>query len=149
MAHNTVVVGAPLDTCDTGGPACGAAYVYRFDGLAWLETDKLEASDASDHDEFGWSLAMTEEIAVAGTYHAGCPSGTDCGAAYVYAIGPDSDGDGVADPCDRCPGYDDAGTCPIPTVSVWGIIALTLLVLAAGTIMLLRSRGAATSKPVA
>jgi len=51
--------------------------------------------------------------------------------------GNDSDGDGVDDLCDACPGVDDAefGDCPsIPTVSEWGLVALVLLLLVAAKI---------------
>jgi len=55
------------------------------------------------------------------------------------ACGDDSDGDGVDDLCDICRGVDDAMFCPgcktaIPTVSDWGLVALTLLLLTAGKI---------------
>ncbi|MHC4695670.1 MAG: hypothetical protein ACYTFA_02885 [Planctomycetota bacterium] len=46
----------------------------------------------------------------------------------------DSDGDGVRDCDDQCPGVDDASFAPdcidaIPTVSAWGLIVMTLLLL--------------------
>ncbi|MCH7729294.1 MAG: IPTL-CTERM sorting domain-containing protein [Planctomycetes bacterium] len=46
----------------------------------------------------------------------------------------DSDGDGVPDCDDQCPGVDDAVFAPecegaIPTTSQWGLIVLTLLLL--------------------
>ncbi len=48
----------------------------------------------------------------------------------------DSDGDGILDCHDQCPGIDDATFAPdcidaIPTISSWGIIVLTLLLLTA------------------
>ena len=51
----------------------------------------------------------------------------------------DSDGDGVFDCDDQCPGVDDAIFVPqcrgaIPTVSQWGLVILALLLLAAGKI---------------
>ena len=49
----------------------------------------------------------------------------------------DSDGDDVPDCIDQCPGVDDAVFAPecreaIPTVSAWGLIVLTLLILTGG-----------------
>jgi len=35
-------------------------------------------------------------------------------------------------------GFDDGETCPIPTVSAWGLVAMTLLVLTFGTVVLRR-----------
>ena len=54
----------------------------------------------------------------------------------ALTIGPeclgDGDGDGVDDACEGPP--------PIPTVSAWGVVNMTLLVLTAGTVMFRRQR---------
>jgi cysteine-rich repeat protein len=55
----------------------------------------------------------------------------------------DSDSDGVPDCVDQCPGVDDdlfAPSCAgiIPTASAWGMIVLTLLLLAAGKVYFTR-----------
>jgi len=44
----------------------------------------------------------------------------------------DSDGDGIDDAC---------ALSPIPTVSEWGLVAMALLVLTAGTLVFVRRRG--------
>ncbi len=51
----------------------------------------------------------------------------------------DSDADGIPDCDDQCPGLDDPTFAPdciatIPTISSWGVIILTLLLLAGGKI---------------
>ncbi len=51
-----LVVGAPGSS--DAGDLSGAAYVFEWDGLAWRETAKLVASDASRDDVFGWSVAI-------------------------------------------------------------------------------------------
>ncbi|MFQ5592455.1 MAG: IPTL-CTERM sorting domain-containing protein, partial [Phycisphaerae bacterium] len=58
-------------------------------------------------------------------------------AGLGVACGSDDDGDGVDNLCDQCAGVDDAVFAPgckaaIPTVSEWGLIVLTLLLLVAG-----------------
>jgi probable HAF family extracellular repeat protein len=69
----------------------------------------------------------------------GCPLDADktspgaCGCNSA-ASEEDDDGDGFANCIDTCPGADDAafGPCPvdeIPTVSAWGLLLLTLLLL--------------------
>ena len=63
--------------------------------------------------------------------------GTFVGAAVD--CGGDSDGDGVVDHCDLCPGVDDFVFGPgcvnaIPTVSEWGMVILALLLLTGGKV---------------
>ena len=58
--------------------------------------------------------------------------GTHAGAGT--ACMGDSDGDGIDDRCDQCPGVDDAVFAPgcigkIPTVSQWGLLVLALLLM--------------------
>ena len=60
----------------------------------------------------------------------------------------DSDGDGVPDCIDQCPGVDDAVFAPeckgaIPTLSEWGLVILALLLLAGGKVYFNRRRRAA------
>ncbi len=73
----------------------------------------------------------------------GCPDDPNktepgiCGCALDDDT--DSDGDGVSDCIDQCPGVDDALFAPdcvdaIPTVSQWGVMAMALLLLAAAKI---------------
>ena len=67
-----------------------------------------------------------------------CNTGTD-------PMNPDTDGDGVEDGRELLGGSDpcDDSSEPIPTVSEWGLIVLTLLLLTAGTVVLGRRRRAA------
>ncbi len=64
-----------------------------------------------------------------------CP-GSDDNASGAQ---DDTDGDGVLNCNDLCPGSDDAvfGDCTgtIPTVSVWGLMILALLLLAGGKVV--------------
>jgi len=73
----------------------------------------------------------------------GCPNDpgkTDpgiCGCGVSDIL--DADGDGVPDCVDQCPGVDDADFAPecvgaIPTVSMWGLIVLALVLLIGGKI---------------
>ncbi|MEE2662830.1 MAG: FG-GAP repeat protein [Myxococcota bacterium] len=62
---------------------CGAAYVFRYDGTAWIEGPKLIASDGAVGDYFGISVAVDGDTALVGAgRHDGI--GTDSGAAYVF-----------------------------------------------------------------
>jgi len=86
LSEDIVVVGASDD--DEGGEEAGAAYVFRRQGLMWIEEAKLLASDGEDHDWFGSATAVDGLIAVIGAWgdddaypgHETCNSG----AAYVF-----------------------------------------------------------------
>jgi hypothetical protein len=101
------VIGA--ENADTHIENTGAAYVFhRQPDGAWLEVGKLVAADGRYQDEFGRSVALHGHLAVVGAPYRDLvrPNGSvaeDAGAAYVFAVGPDLDGDGLMDAC-LCPG---------------------------------------------
>ena len=78
ISGDTVVVGTPLN--DDHGSQSGSAYIYRFDGSNWIET-KLTASDGTEGDEFGQSVATSGDTVVVGAYH---PYDNEQGNAYIY-----------------------------------------------------------------
>ena len=53
---------------------------------------------------------------------------------WSYVCQGDDDGNGIDDACEAGP--------PIPTVSEWGLVAMTLVVLTAGTLVFMRHRQA-------
>ncbi|MDQ2645956.1 MAG: FG-GAP repeat protein, partial [Myxococcota bacterium] len=63
----------------------GAAYIFVRENGAWIEEQKLVASDGASGDNFGWSVALSDDQALVGAYGA---SGYR-GAAYVFARGGD------------------------------------------------------------
>jgi hypothetical protein len=93
----------------------GSAYVFiRQASGQWLETAKLRAEDPSAGDAFGGhrGVAISGSTAlIANVYDD--DQGEDAGAAYIFAVGPDEDGDGVMDACEfpgdvNCDGAVDA-----------------------------------------
>ncbi len=99
VSGNTAVVGAPNDDCVVGSH-CGAAYVFHFNGTSWIQEQKLSASDAAVDDLFGVSDSVSGDTGVAGAPEDDCAAGLDCGAAYVFALGPDCNRSGLTDACD-------------------------------------------------
>ena len=83
LSGDTAVVGALDDGC-AGGSNCGSAYVFRFDGNAWAEEQKLTALDAAAFDRFGYSVSVSGDTVVVGALFNDCAAGGGCGAAYVY-----------------------------------------------------------------
>jgi hypothetical protein len=76
-----LVIGAWSD--DDAGDASGSAYVFRYDGNAWVEEGKLTASDASAGDEFGVSVSISGDRVVVGA-RADDDAGSNSGAAYMF-----------------------------------------------------------------
>lgn len=67
----------------------GSAYVYRFDAdtSKWVEQAQLRASDGSQSDKFGFSVAISDEILVVGAYKDD-DNGTNSGSGYVFDLNP-------------------------------------------------------------
>ena len=98
ISGDYVVVGAYYE--DDVGTDRGAAYIYErnYGGPDnWGEVVKLSASDAQDDDIFGYSVAISGDYVVVGTWGED-GAGTNRGAAYIYERnygGPDNWGEVV------------------------------------------------------
>ena len=78
----------------------GAAYVFvRQPNDHWVQVAKIGASDGAFDDRFGSSLGLSGSTAIIGAYYND-EMGEDAGAAYVFAVGPDADGNGIMDVCE-------------------------------------------------
>ncbi len=83
VSGDTVIVGARRDDC-AAGVSCGSAYVFRFNGAAWDQEQRLTASDAAAYDIFGNSVSVSGNTAVVGAKQDACAAGVSCGSAYVF-----------------------------------------------------------------
>ncbi|MCP4248874.1 MAG: hypothetical protein GY778_17665 [bacterium] len=81
VSGDVVVIGAKDD--DGTGTSSGSAYVYRYDGNAWVEEAKLTASDGAAEDYFGASVSISGDVALIGAYGHNHP-GVETGSVYVY-----------------------------------------------------------------
>lgn len=78
-----VVIGAPFH--EGAGTAAGAAYVFEFDGLAWIEKQKLFAFETIAYDHFGHAVSLKGDRAVIGAPRKDNTSGNDdVGSAFVF-----------------------------------------------------------------
>lgn len=93
-----LIVGARHDR--TTGPITGAAYLFeRGPRGVWREIAKMIPDAAGPYDEAGSAVALADGFAVVGAFRADIHA-TDSGAASIFAVGPDVNGNGVADPCE-------------------------------------------------
>lgn len=113
LSGDRAIVGAWQD--DDAANLSGSAYMFENIAGSWTQVAKLTASDGAEGDLFGFEVAVSGDTAVIGAHRSG-----ETGAAYVFALGPP-----------------DA----IPTVSGWGIVVMTLLLLTVGTIVMGRRVG--------
>lgn len=80
---DTVVVGA------YGGIAVadlhpGSAYVFVRNGTTWIQQQKLTASDGEIGDGFGFSVSISGETAIVGSWQDNVGANNQQGSAYVF-----------------------------------------------------------------
>ncbi|MCH8153131.1 MAG: FG-GAP repeat protein, partial [Planctomycetes bacterium] len=85
ISGDVAVVGAIGD--DDNGADSGSAYIFRFNGSAWVQEAKLTASDGAVLDQFGISVSISGDVAVVGADRDD-DNGADSGSAYVFVKPP-------------------------------------------------------------
>ncbi len=75
------LVGAWLD--DDNGEDSGSAYMYEWNGSAWVEVAKLTVSNREAGDHFGFSVSLSGNRALVGAYRND-GNGENSGSAYMY-----------------------------------------------------------------
>ena len=97
VSGNTVIIGAPResssptsDSSDNSTLAAGAAYVFFWNGTAWVQQAFLKADDGNSLDQFGNSVAVSGDTIAVGSRLDNCevdgnPDGiVDSGAVYMF-----------------------------------------------------------------
>jgi hypothetical protein len=83
MDGSTLIVGASADA--DNGQDSGSAYIFDFEEAAWLETQKLTASDADAEDKFGVSVAIDGSTVIVGAPRTD-ERDYDAGSVYVFTF---------------------------------------------------------------
>jgi hypothetical protein len=83
LSENTALVGAYSANID-GNINQGATHVYSRVGETWVLDQKLLASDGTDPDKFGWSVALHGDAALIGAWQKVIDGNAAHGAAYVF-----------------------------------------------------------------
>jgi len=78
---DTIVVGAYGD--DDNGLYSGSAYVFRYNGVEWVEEAKLLAFDGAAWDFFSWSVSIDGDAIVVGA-RLDEDNGSKSGSVYVF-----------------------------------------------------------------
>lgn len=84
-AANTVVVGAPMAS-PFGYSVAGSAYVFKLVDGFWSQVPRINASDATAGDWFGWSVAISEDGGriIVGARNKKQGTVDLAGAAYIF-----------------------------------------------------------------
>ncbi len=93
ISGDYVVVGAVYDNGDATNTSflndAGSAYIFKRTGAIWAQEQKIVALDREDYDYFGYSVAISGDYVVVGSFlqdlddSGGTPI-SDAGAAYIY-----------------------------------------------------------------
>jgi hypothetical protein len=80
---NTIAVGAGYD--DGAFIDTGSVYVFTRSGSTWTQQAKLTASDASDRDLFGSSVALDGDTLAVGATYDDSGALSDTGSVYIFS----------------------------------------------------------------
>ncbi len=79
-------IGANLGK-DNSQNITGSVYVFKRDGVPWVQRAELLASGASANDEFGGSVAASADLLIVGAPHDEEPGGqNNIGVAYIFEL---------------------------------------------------------------
>jgi hypothetical protein len=81
ISGDYAVVGAHMD--DDPNSDSGSAYIFWYNGTAWTQQAKINASDGAANDYFGGSVAISGDYAVVGA-DLDDGAGWDSGSAYIF-----------------------------------------------------------------
>ncbi|UCD74807.1 MAG: hypothetical protein JSV91_13590 [Phycisphaerales bacterium] len=79
---DVAIVGADGDDDDVMGESAGSAYIFRREGSAWVQEQKLLASDGKERDYFGWAVAIQGDVAAVSAWRHS--SGGEVVGVYVF-----------------------------------------------------------------
>ncbi len=80
ISGDYAVVGAYGD--GTNGVESGSVYIFHFNGVNWVEQQKLLPSDGAAGDKFGIVTSINNDNVIVGAYADG--DGTHTGSAYIF-----------------------------------------------------------------
>ena len=86
ISGNYAIVGAHYEN-DAGGNTSGKAYIFDVTSGALVHTlDNPNAFGTSFLDQFGWSVAISGNYAIVGTWYEGDAGGNNSGKAYIFDV---------------------------------------------------------------
>ena len=83
ISGNHAIVGKREDSIYDLAKETGSAYIFDFNGSHWLERQKVKASDGYYADNYGFAVAISDNIALVGAAYASAPGQCDNGDPYL------------------------------------------------------------------
>jgi lipopolysaccharide export system protein LptA len=83
ISGDVAIIGASYADPD-GTSAAGKAYIFRYNGTSWIQEAILTASDKAVGDYFGWSVAISGNLAIVGASYADPDRTWLAGKAYIF-----------------------------------------------------------------
>ena len=84
ISGDTIVVGSAFAAVGTN-LGQGSAYVFVRNGATWTQQQKLTAADGAAGDNFGYSVGISGNTVIVGTYNDAIGTHNGQGSAYVFA----------------------------------------------------------------
>ena len=81
ISGNYAIIGAYGN--NGNGSFSGAAYIFHYNGVDWVELQKITANDASSWKKFGLSVAISDNFAIVGACGDN-DRGESAGATYIF-----------------------------------------------------------------
>ncbi|NES24942.1 MAG: hypothetical protein F6K41_40050, partial [Symploca sp. SIO3E6] len=85
ISGEVAIVGTPYADAP-GKTDAGAAYIFQFKEGTWQQQQKLQPTDLQRKDWFGYSVAISGEVAIVGAVYTDAPGKTNAGAAYIFEL---------------------------------------------------------------
>jgi FG-GAP repeat/Secretion system C-terminal sorting domain len=82
ISDNFAIISAPED--QDYGIKSGSAYIFSYNGVTWIEEQKLLASDGAAYDNFGIATSISGNNIIIGA-SGNDDNGNNAGSAYIYS----------------------------------------------------------------
>lgn len=83
ISGDKAVISSFLDD-NSGGVDAGSAYVFIRSGGVWTQQERFQATDPGPNDGFGFSVALSRDTILVGSYQDDNSGGADAGSAYIF-----------------------------------------------------------------
>jgi hypothetical protein len=85
LDNDRLMVGSPFD--NSGATFCGSVYFYQRSGVSWNQVNKFFRAGFTASEQFGYSVALRGDYAIAGAPFADPAGVNSAGSVAIYVFG--------------------------------------------------------------